>query len=57
MTAMAALLWTIVQNLQETMPLKDVPFDHVIMPFHEKVFLFRMMQDNIIIFSVLYSKL
>ena len=57
MTAMAALLWTIVQNLQETVPLKDVPFDHVIMPFHEKVFLFRMMQDNIIIFSVLYSKL
>ena len=46
MTAMAALLWSIVQNLRETLPLKDIPFDHIVMPFHEKVFLFRMVQDE-----------
>ena len=44
-TAMAAVLWTIIGNLQETMPLKDVRFDDIIMPFAERIQLFRMMQE------------
>jgi len=44
-TAMASALWSIIHGLREVMPLKDVSFDDIRMPFSSKMVLFRMLQD------------
>ena len=43
--AMASTLWSIIHGLREVMPLKDVKFDDVRVPFSSKRVLFRMLAD------------
>lgn len=45
MTQMSGALWALIESIQEKMPLKDVPQEHIIMPFHHQIMLFRMLQD------------
>jgi hypothetical protein len=42
---MSGALWALIESIQERMPLKDVPHEHIIMPFHHQIMLFRMLQD------------
>ena len=45
MNSMAGAIWALTESLQEKMPLKDVPQEHIIMPVHHHIMLFRMLQD------------
>ena len=45
MNSMAGAMCAIIESLQEKMPLNDVPQEHIIMPVHHHIMLFRMLQD------------
>ena len=37
--------WGIIESLRDRSPLRDVGFDDIILPFHHKILLFRMLQE------------
>ena len=45
MYQLAGAMWALIESLREFMPLRDVDFDTVILPFHHKSFMFRMLQE------------
>ena len=45
MYQLAGAMWALIESLRERMPLRDVDFDTVILPFHHKSFMFRMLQE------------
>lgn len=42
---MVAALWALIQSIHDRSPLKNVNFESIIMPFHHKMLLYRMLVD------------